>query len=175
MRLERGLVHVYTGDGKGKTTASVGLAVRSLGRGLSVCFVQFIKGGEPSAELSVLRDLGVEVVRPAMAPTGLLGAGITEEDRRAATEAWEISRRAIKSGGWDVVVLDEVNVALRHELVDTEELLQAIRTRPENVEIVCTGRSAPPALIDLADYVTEMCVRKHPYEEGIMARIGIEF
>jgi cob(I)alamin adenosyltransferase len=170
-----GLVQVYTGDGKGKTTAGTGLAVRARGAGFDVAFVQFIKGGRRSGELAMLEQLGVDVSRPAEVSTGLLGAGLNDEDRRAATEAWTIAAEAIGSGRYDVVVLDEACVALAYELVDEAALLDALAERPTHVEVVLTGRGATPALIEAADLVTEMRLVKHPYDRGVPARRGIEF
>lgn len=170
-----GLVQVYTGDGKGKTTAGTGLAVRARGAGLEVAFVQFVKGGRRSSELAMLEQLGVDVSRPAEASTGLLGQGLTEEDRVAALEAWDIALEAIGSGRYDVVVLDEACVALAYGLIDAGALLGALATRPSHVEVVLTGRGATPALIEAADLVTEMRAVKHPYDRGVAARRGIEF
>jgi len=170
-----GLVQVYTGDGKGKTTAGVGLAVRARGAGMTVAFVQFVKGGRRSGELAVLESLGISVSRPAEASTGLLGAGLNDEDRRAAAEAWEIAAGAIGSGRYDVVVLDEGCVALAHGLIDAEALFASLDARKAHVEVVITGRGATPELIQAADLVTEMRLVKHPYERGIPARRGIEF
>ena len=173
--LERGLVQVYTGDGKGKTTAAVGLAVRAHGAGLAVCFVQFVKGGPESSELAVLRELNIRVLRPATEPTGLLRKGITDEDRTAAEAAWDATREALTSGTWDMVVLDEINIALHYHLVDCGEFLTVLAARPPHVEVIATGRRAPDALLAAADLVTEMTERKHPYTKGIAARKGIEF
>jgi cob(I)alamin adenosyltransferase len=173
--LTRGLVQVYTGDSKGKTTAAVGQAVRAHGAGLRVCFVQFVKGGKPSSELAVLRDLGIEVVRPAVTSSGVMGAGITEEDRRAARAAWEFAQCALASEAWDVVILDEANIALKYDLLDLVPLLDALHHRPTHMEVIITGRDAPPALRDFADLVTVMTVEKHPFAAGIPARLGIEF
>lgn len=171
-----GLVQVYTGDGKGKTTACVGLAVRAAGAGLRVVFVQFVKGGRRSSELAMLEQLGVRVERPAEASTGLLApGGITDEDRRAAGEAWDIAADAIASGEYDLVVLDEACVALAHGMVDEDAVLGALDARPEHVEVVLTGRGAPPALVERADLVTEMRAQKHPFDRGIPARLGIEY
>ncbi len=172
-----GLVQVYTGDGKGKTTASVGLAVRAAGAGLRVMFVQFVKGGRRSSELAMLERLGVRVERPAEASTGLLapGGGITAEDRQAVGEAWGIAAEAIASGAYDVVVLDEGCVALAHGMLDERELLDALDARPSHVEVVLTGRGAPAALVERADLVTEMRAQKHPFDRGIAARFGIEY
>lgn len=170
-----GLVQVYTGDGKGKTTAGVGQAVRARGAGLEVAFVQFVKGGPRSSELGMLEALGIEVSRPAEASTGLLGAGPTDEDYRAAAEAWDIAAEAIGSGRYDLVVLDEACVALAHGFIDEPTVLAALVQRPGHVEVVLTGRGAPAGLVELADLVTEMTLRKHPYDRGVSARRGIEF
>lgn len=170
-----GLVQVYTGNSKGKTTAAVGLAVRARGAGLEVAFVQFVKGGPRSSELGMLEALGVVVTRPAQASTGLLKGGPTDEDYRAAAEAWEIAADAISSGRYDLVVLDEACVALAHAFIDEASVLAALAARPTYVEVVFTGRGAPDALIDAADLVTEMTLRKHPYDRGVPARRGIEF
>ncbi len=173
--LERGLVQVYTGDGKGKTTAAVGLAVRAAGAGLRVAFVQFVKGGTRSSELSVLESAGVRVDRPAERSTGLLGAGVTGEDRVAAAEAWAIARAALLSGEYDLVIMDEIDVAMRYGLVEEAEVLAALEGRPSFVEAVLTGRGASAALVERADLVTEMTPRKHPFDAGVPARRGIEY
>lgn len=173
--LERGLLQVYTGDGKGKTTAAVGQAVRARGAGLRVCFIQFVKGGEPSSELAMLQALGVEVVRPATATTGLLRNGVTTEDRHAAQTAWEATAQAVSSGDWNLVVLDELHAALRYNLVELPAVLTILSQRPAHVEVLTTGRRAPEALCEMADLVTEMVAQKHPFQAGIGARKGIEY
>lgn len=169
-----GLVHIYTGDGKGKTTAAVGLAVRAVGAGLRVAFVQFVKGGTPSSELEALRRIGIEVTRPASKSSGLMRNTITPEDREAARAAIEVARLSL-AGDHDVVVLDELCVAARTGLVDVNEVVDLLGSRHPGVEVVMTGRGAPEALVDLADYVTEMRPLKHPFEQGIAARKGVEF
>jgi cob(I)alamin adenosyltransferase len=173
--LKRGLVQVYTGDGKGKTTAAVGLAVRAAGAGMRVAFVQFVKGGPRSGELGVLEGLGVRVERPAERSTGLLGQGLNEDDRAAAADAWAIAREAIVSGEYDLVVCDELNIAIAYGLVPEAEALEALDARPRHVEVVLTGRGATAAVADRADLVTEMVPRKHPFDSGVPARRGIEF
>lgn len=173
--LTRGLVEVYTGDGKGKTTAATGLAVRAIGAGLTVAFVQFVKGGPRSSELAVLEELGVVVVRPAEHSTGLLAGGPTAEDARAVAEGWQWASRAIASGHYDVVILDEINVALAHGLLSDGDVLDVLNGRPQHVEVVLTGRNAPRALLERADLVTEMRAEKHPFDAGIAARRGIEY
>lgn len=169
-----GLVHVYTGNGKGKTSAGVGLAVRARGAGLTVAFVQFVKGGPESSELSSLKTLGVHVVRPATRSTGLLGKGATEQDHEAAAAALDAARETL-AGAYDLVVLDEACVAADKGLVDPTDLADAVRGRPSHVEVVLTGRGAPQELLDIADYVTEMQLVAHPYYQGIGARKGIEY
>lgn len=173
--IAHGLVQVYTGDGKGKTTAAVGLATRAVGAGLRVAFVQFVKGGERSGELAVLEGLGVRVERPAVRSTGLLGGGLTDDDREAAREAWDIAAQILSTAEYDVVILDEVNVATHYELVAEADVLAALDARFPGVEVVLTGRGASEALMARANLVTEMVARKHPFDEGIAARKGIEY
>lgn len=175
MTEEQGLIQVYTGDGKGKTTAAVGLAVRATGAGKRVAFVQFVKGGARSSELAVLEQVGVRVERPAQRSTGLLGAGIHDEDRAAAAEAWQMAEDVIASGDYDVVILDEINVAMHYGLVDESLALDTLDARSPSLDVVLTGRGASEALVKRADLVTEMVLRKHPFERGIPARRGIEF
>jgi len=178
----RGLVQVYTGDGKGKTSAAMGAALRAVGQGFRVCVVQFLKGGAPSAETEALEALKgqVEVFRFGRKP----GAGQDSawvdpanplpEDRDQCLAALEHSKKAMNSGRYDLVVLDEVNLACAWGLVPEDDLLRLIRERPEKVELILTGRSAPPALVAQADLVTEMLNIKHPFERGVRARKGVE-
>lgn len=172
---KRGLIQVYTGDGKGKTTASVGLAVRAAGSGLRVVFIQFVKGGARSGELAMLEKLGVRVERPAERSTGLLGSGVHDDDRAAADIAWALAKDVLASGEYDLVVMDELNVAMRYELVDTDDVLAVLDARPPAIEVVLTGRGAPEGIIERADLVTEMVPVKHPFDRGVPARRGIEF
>ena len=173
--LEMGRVQVYTGDGKGKTTAAVGAAVRAVGAGKRVAFVQFVKGGPRSSELAVLEDIGVRVERPAERSTGLLGDGITDDDRAAASEALALAREVVSSLEFDFIVLDEVCVAMRYELVAEADVLALLDERFPGIDMVLTGRGASAALIERADLVTEMVPVKHPYESGTAARLGIEY
>lgn len=169
-----GLVHIYTGAGKGKTTASVGLAVRAVGAGMRVAFVQFVKGGRESSELASLRRLGVVVTRPATASSGLMRGAATQCDAEAAEAALAATRAAL-AGGFDLVVLDEACVAAAKGLVDPAELAAGIRDRAAHVEVVLTGRGAPSELLELADYISELQLHRHPYERGVRARKGIEY
>lgn len=170
-----GLVQVYTGEGKGKTTAAVGLAVRAVGAGRSVAFVQFVKGGAPSSELAVLNDLGVRVERPAVRSTGLLSGGPNQADRAAAAEAWAIAAEILAGSEYEVVILDEINVAIAYDLVSEADVLSAVDARFPMIEVILTGRGASEVMIERANLVTEMVAVKHPFDEGIPARLGIEY
>jgi cob(I)alamin adenosyltransferase len=166
-------VQVYTGDGKGKTTAAVGQALRAAGSGLAVTFVQFVKGGRESSELAPLRAAGVEVVRPASARSGLLRGEVTPEDRAAADTAWAAARAALADSSRDLVVLDELHTALRYGLVALPEALAALDGRPPHQEVVTTGRGAPEGLLAAAGLITRMEPARHPYPD-VPARRGIE-
>lgn len=172
--LRRGLLQVYTGDGKGKTTAAAGLALRALGAGLSVTFVQFVKGGRESSELAPLRVAGAQVIRPATARTGILHGVATEKDGAAAAAAWAATRTALTDPAIDLVVLDELHAALRHGLVELPDVLTALAARPPHQEVVTTGRGAPDELLDEASLVTRMEPVRHPYPD-VPARRGIEW
>ena len=170
----KGFVQVYTGNGKGKTTAAFGLALRAEGAGLKVFIGQFVKGQtyhENTAAKKYLKNVEVKQYG--------LGCFIiktpTTEDIKAARKGLEEMRKIILGGKYDVVVLDEVTIALHYKLFAVEELLEIIRNKPEHVEMVLTGRYAPQELIEVADLVTEMKEVKHYYQQGIEARKGIEY
>lgn len=169
-----GKIHVYTGDGKGKTTAAFGLAMRARGKGLKVIIIQFLKGKGDFGEVLSARKLGIEIEQFG---TGrmLSADGITEEDLKEALAALERSAKVITSGLFDVVVLDEINVAVYFGLIPLKSVLETIRSRPATLELVLTGRHAPAELVAMADYVTNMTLIKHPYERGEEARPGIEY
>lgn len=168
----RGLIIVHTGDGKGKTTAAIGLAVRAFGAGLNVLILQFIKGGRRSGELEALKILGVEVRQLGL---GFITKDNFNEQRQSARTALELAEREIISGAWDLIILDEINYAVKFNLLDATEILRLIKIRPPELHLVFTGRAAPPELIDAADLVTEMKLVKHPFRIGIAAQEGIEF
>ncbi|MCX7598810.1 MAG: cob(I)yrinic acid a,c-diamide adenosyltransferase [Armatimonadetes bacterium] len=178
-RLPRGIVHVYTGDGKGKTTAALGLATRAVGAGLSVAFLQFIKGGITTSELAVVARLAPRlwIARFAdeVTPFSLGQGEPTPQDQAAVAQGWEVARKVLACGAWDLVVLDEICNVCRAGLLRAEDVVAAIESRPGHVEVVCTGRSAPPELLAIADLITEMRCLKHPYDLGLVARRGIEF
>ncbi len=167
-----GLVHLYWGEGKGKTTAAMGLALRSLGAGRKVVVVQFLKGG-PSGEIPLLEQLGARVFR------GKAGQKFTfqmTEAERAETKALQTEhlRRALALEA-DLLVLDEACAAWQKDLADRELLKQAVLEKPEVQEVVLTGREPPDWLWEAADYITEMKCHRHPFEQGIPAREGVEF
>ncbi len=171
--MEKGLIHIYTGEGKGKTTASVGLAVRARGRGMKVIFSQFMKA-VTGGEIAMLEKLQVrilsfkEVLSPYFHPGADLGA-------LRAKALGALEQLDIIMPGYDLVVLDEFMHLIRHGLVTEAEALAFLKRKPAGVELVLTGREAPDTLIEAADYVTEMKAVKHPLNRGLKAREGIEF
>lgn len=172
----KGLIIVHTGNGKGKTTAALGMVLRSLGHGHKVAIVQFIKGGWEPAEKSVLGQWPDQLQFHAM------GEGFTWEtqdrnrDILKAREAWAKALAYIQNPNYQLVLLDEVNIALKLEYLQLDEILAGIRQKPQQSHVILTGRGAPPALIEAADLVTEMTLVKHPFrEQGIKAQAGIEF
>ena len=170
-----GYIHVYTGDGKGKTTASIGLAFRAAGSGLRVLILQFMKGPDLTGERRAARRFDENMdVRP-LGRDGLLQPGdIRDEDRDLALMALEEAASEMRGGRWDVVILDELNTACALGLVPVEGVMELMDQKPDGVELVLTGRGAPEELIDRADLVTEMREVKHYYRKGVPAREGIE-
>ncbi len=174
-KIEQGQVHVYTGDGKGKTSAALGVSIRALGAGWRVAFLQFIKGNWKSAEQNVVPLFGEQWLYRK------LGRGFTwdhesvEEDIEAARQAWTEALRVLHSGDYELVVLDEINYVLSYGFLSAEEVLAGLKERPRGVHVICTGRGAPQALIDYADLVTEMRKVKHPFDRGILAQRGLDF
>jgi cob(I)alamin adenosyltransferase len=174
MKLEQGCIQIYTGNGKGKTTAALGLSLRAVGRGVRVWFFQIIKGGGPYGEqLAAHRLAPLLTVIPTGRPGWVDRDDITE-DRRLAQEALEQARGIITSGDFDLVVLDELNGAVGFGLVDVEQVLEIMSLKPPTMELVITGRNADERIIEAADLVTEMREVKHYYRAGVPARVGIE-
>ncbi len=170
-----GLVQVYTGVGKGKTTAALGLALRAWGRGLRVIVIQFMKVGEDYGEILALKKLsGIDLFQYGRDQLIIKGKH-TEEDVRLARQGLKKATEALSGKKYDVVILDEVNVVTHFGIVTAEEVMDVVRSRAPGVEVVMTGRYAPQPFIDEADLVTEMRMIKHPYEAGVLARAGIEF
>ena len=172
-RLSRGLIQVYTGDGKGKTTAALGLAMRATGAGLRVFFGQFLKTGKYS-EGDALRRIGDRVVHRAFGSEKFVIGKPSERDLSLAAAGLAECAAAVKSGDFDVVILDEAAVAVNVGLFGVDALLSLIRGRPPGVEMVITGRGAHEKLVEAADLVTEMKAVKHYFEKGVQARSGIE-
>ncbi|MDI3280988.1 MAG: cob(I)yrinic acid a,c-diamide adenosyltransferase [Bacillota bacterium] len=170
----RGLIIVYTGDGKGKTTAAFGLALRALGRGRRVKVIQFLKGRPSGEVLAAQRWLPLLSVEQAGGESLVDPRALSPEDRQRAAAGWSSACAAVSSGQWDVVVLDELNVAVNFGLIPLAEVLEMVRRKPSAVDLVLTGRGAPPELIQLADLVTEMREVKHPFRKGVPARTGID-
>ncbi len=171
--MHRGYVQVYTGEGKGKTTAALGLAFRAAGAGLRVFIAQFIKKGQYSEHKALERFSDLITVRQ-FGHGFILDGGPKNEDIEAARIGISEIGAAIRSGLYDVVIVDEVNVALFYRLIEVEEVLRWIREKPGNVELVLTGRNADDRIIAEADLVTEMREIKHYYQKGVQARVGIE-
>jgi len=175
MKLERGLIQVYTGNGKGKTTAALGLALRAAGRELAVCMIQFMKGGAPCGEhLAALRLAPYLTIIPAGREGRVNRANPAPEDVRLAREAMALAEEAVHSGKYDIVILDEINGAAAIGLVSVEEVLSLMKAKPSLLELVLTGRNAHERIIAAADLVTEMREVKHYFSSGVRARIGIE-
>ncbi len=175
----KGLVHIYTGDGKGKTTASIGLAIRAAGQGMKVLFIQFFKEDSvPSGEKDIFRNKidNIELVRSNCRHPFFTGDDTdAEEVRRLTREVFESAREKAMSGSVDLLVLDEMMGVLNGGWVETGKFLDFLKERPPHLEVVITGRNAPVEVVKAADYVTEMLMIKHPFDEGIPARKGIEF
>lgn len=172
-RLSRGYVQVYTGDGKGKTTAALGLALRASGHGLHTYIGQFMKG-QHYGELDALRGHPCITIEQYGDVRCIRREEVTPEHVAQARRGLERARAAMLSGRYDIVVLDEVNVSIWFGLLTVEEVLAFIDQKPTRVELVLTGRRAPQELIERADLVTEMLEVKHYYQQGVMAREGIE-
>ncbi|MCX5521058.1 cob(I)yrinic acid a,c-diamide adenosyltransferase [Kaistia defluvii] len=174
--VEKGLLIVHTGKGKGKSTAAFGMAFRSLGHGLPVAVVQFVKGAMDTGERMALERFG------DLVSINRLGEGFTWEtqdrqrDIAAAKHAWETAKELIRSGEYHLVVLDELNIVLRYDYLPLAEVLEFLTNeKPGDVHVVITGRNAPDALIEIADLVTEMELVKHPFRSGVKAQKGIEY
>jgi len=174
-RLGTGLVQVYTGHGKGKTSAALGLALRAIGQGLKVYMIQFIKGGFDYGELHAIRQLSNFELKSFGSGKFIKEKPPKEEDIVYAREAFELAEKIVVSGEHDIVILDEVNVALDLELLEVKDVVKLAKNKPKHVELVLTGRYAPLEIIEVADLVTEMKEIKHPYQKGTPPRKGIEY
>ena len=173
--IEKGLLIVHTGKGKGKSTAAMGLAVRAIGNGMKVGIVQFVKGVWATGEREVLDRF------PELCTIKAMGEGFTwdtqdrQRDIAAARAAWDYARQLLADPSYQMVILDELNIVLRYDYIPLDEVLETLRNKPENLHVVVTGRNAKEPLIEIADLVTEMTQVKHPFRSGVKAQVGIEF
>ena len=180
LRQALGLVHVYTGNGKGKTTAALGLAMRALEHGLNVTMVQFLKGGLYVGELLAPERFGgsfsIEQYGKGSADEPTYEDFCADDaDRERALKGLTRAKELMQQGQTDVMILDEVNVALQMKHLSVSEVLSLVKEKPENMELVLTGRHAPDEVKEIADYVTEMRAHRHPYNKGILGRKGIDY
>lgn len=169
----KGYVHIYTGEGKGKTTAAFGLALRAAGAGHKVFIAQFVKGMKYS-EIDAVKRFSDLITIKQYGRDCFIHGEPNEEDIRAARLGLKEVKKIMVSGNYQMVILDEANIATFYKLFSVDDLLELIQIRPENVEVVITGRYADPRILDKADLVTEMREVKHYYKQGVMARTGIE-
>lgn len=171
----RGCVEILTGNGKGKTTSALGTVLRALGHGFKVCVVVFMKGDYPYGEWNVLSQLPNVRVATFGFKEFTDPNNVKPGEKEEAAKAMAFARESMLSGSYNLIVLDEVNVAVAWKLVELEEVIGLIRAKPGDVELILTGRYAHPRLIEMADLVTECLKIKHPYDEGITSREGIEY
>ncbi len=169
----KGFIHVYTGDGKGKTTAALGLALRAVGANLRVYIGQFIKEGKFS-ELKALEKFSQHITVEQFGRKRFVGKKIVEEDRQAAQNGLKRAREIMRGGEYDLIILDEINIVLHYGLIDESDVIDMLKNRNEQMEVVLTGRNARKNIIDCADLVTEMRKIKHYRDQGVTARFGIE-
>ncbi|MGE5653757.1 MAG: cob(I)yrinic acid a,c-diamide adenosyltransferase [Bacillota bacterium] len=174
-RTAKGIVQVYTGDGKGKTTAAFGLAVRAVGHEKRVIIIQFMKGDASYGEVKAVRKYLPIRLEQTGTPNFVDKDNPAEDDLAEAKRGLELARQVMASGEYDLVILDEINVAMDFNLLSVESVLELIRQRPARVDLVLTGRYAPQSIREEADLVSEVMEIKHPYMKGIPAREGIEF
>jgi cob(I)alamin adenosyltransferase len=175
---ETGLVIVYTGKGKGKTTAALGIVLRAVGHGYKVGMIQFIKGEWYYGELTSSRRLEpeFELIAAGRGFVGIIDDDHPIEDhQKAAKDAIEIAKQKIASGNYDVMILDEINYAAKLNLISQQDILDVIAARPEKTSLVLTGNYVPEAIMAEADLVTEMREIKHPFQRGVKAKKGIDF
>ncbi|MBM3746813.1 MAG: cob(I)yrinic acid a,c-diamide adenosyltransferase [Acidobacteria bacterium] len=175
MRDRRGLLIVFTGEGKGKTTAALGTALRAVGQGFKVLMIQFLKGSWRSGELDSARLLGGSFEIRPMGRGFINPRALSPEDVRLVEEAWEAARAAMMSDRYDLLILDEVNCAVHFGMIPVERVLEGLAQRPPRLHVICTGRSAHAKLVEAADLVSEMTELKHPFRQGIHAAQGIDY
>lgn len=173
--IEKGLVIVHTGTGKGKSTAAFGMALRAVGHGMRVGVVQFIKGKWDTGERTVLEKFPDQVTIRAMGEGFTWDTQDRARDIASAETAWAEAKRLIMDSSYRMIVLDELNIALRYDYLDIKDVLATLAAKPADTHVIITGRNAKPELIEAADLVTEMTLVKHPFRAGVKAQAGIEF
>ena len=172
---EKGLLIVYTGSGKGKTTAALGMAMRSVGHRMKIAVVQFIKGAIDTAEERILKGFGEQVTFLRMGEGYTWETQDRERDKQFAQEAWKAVLGFLQDSQYGMVILDELNIAIHHDYVTLQQVLDGLKQRPSMMHVVITGRGAKDELIEAADLVSEMKMIKHPFRKGIKAQKGVEF
>ena len=173
--MERGLIQVYTGNGKGKTTAALGVALRAAGHGMKVLVIQFMKGDGGDGEQEAAKKLSPHLTILKAGRKAFVSRSNPDPiDFRLAQEGYSMARKAFQDKEYDIVILDEINMAVDYGLISLSDLLELIDSKPERAELILTGRNAKPEILEKADLVTEMVERKHYYAKGIPARKGIE-
>jgi cob(I)alamin adenosyltransferase len=169
------MIQVYTGDGKGKTTASLGLALRAAGHGWHVLMIQFMKGDPTYGEITAAKKLAnLEIVQSGL-PTFVEKGNPSPEDLRLARQGLDLARQALSRKRYQMMILDEINVAIDYDLLPLKDVLELVKSCPPELELVLTGRHSPAELIELADLVSEVKEVKHPYLKGIVSREGIDY
>ncbi len=171
--MEKGYIHVYTGPGKGKTTAAIGLGVRAVGAGLHVYMIQFMKG-RTYCEINTIKKIPHFTIVQYGRDEFVSKERPEQIDIDLAKKGFAHAQKIVKSGKYDMVILDEINVAVDYQLVSLEEVMDLLTNKPESLELVLTGRYAHPEITKIADVVTEMLEIKHPYQQGVLARKGID-
>jgi len=173
--MEKGLIQVYTGNGKGKTTAALGLALRAVGHGLKVFIIQFMKGNINYGELEAAKKLSPYLTIKQTGRETFVSKDLPDPiDVKLAKEGFTLAEEVIQNGAYDIVILDEINVAIDYGLIPLSQIISLLDKKPPGVELILTGRNAPPEIIEKADLVTEMVEKKHYYKKGIKVRNGIE-
>ena len=170
-----GLIHVISGDGKGKTTSSLGLALRAAGHGFRTLIIQLMKKGWNYGELTALQNIPQITIEQFGTPEFVDKKRPKEIDYKEAEAAITRIKQALFNETWDILILDEINVAIDFKLVSEDEIIDLLKRKPKKLEIILTGRDATDNIISLADYYTEVCEKKHPYQQNILARKGVEF